>query len=66
MLKVIMNEYEQGRWSMFLLISSYYYGKQYYFYQYDGTVYSRKSEKYISVSEAYNEFLDTISSIDWE
>lgn len=55
-----MDKYEQGRWDMFLLMSDWYYGKQYYFLQNDGTVYSRQSGRTMSVEDAYKEFYDIL------
>ena len=55
-----MSEYERGEWEMFCLITSVWHGKQYYFMQDDGTVYSRDSGKYMTAQDAYNEFLDKI------
>lgn len=49
-----------GEWEMFELITSVYYGKQYYFKQENGIVYSRASCKYMSVDDAVQEFLDVI------
>ena len=43
------------------LISSAWYGKQYYFLQDDGTVYSRESCKPMAFEDALNEFCDRIS-----
>ncbi len=50
-------QYEKGEWDMFELITSAYYGKQYYFLEPSGVVYSRESGKYIKRDEAYREFL---------
>jgi len=50
--------HDAGEWEMFELITSAYHGKQYYFLQENGTVYSRDSCKYISKEDAYKEFLD--------
>lgn len=47
-------------WELFDLITSVYYGKQYYFREKHGLVYSRASHEYMSADEALNEFLDTI------
>ena len=47
-----------GEWEMFNLITSTYYGKQYYFLNKDGSVYSRDSHTNMSRDEAVNEFLD--------
>lgn len=49
-----------GEWEMFELITSVYHGKQYYFKQENGIVYSRASCKYMSVDDAVKEFLDVI------
>lgn len=51
------NQYEKGRWDMFQTITSVYYGKQCYFLERDGSVYSRVSGKYMTKEEAYEEFL---------
>lgn len=55
-----MNEYERGRFDMFDLISSVWYGKQCYFMQDNGIVYSRYSGKYMSAEDAYSEFTSMI------
>lgn len=52
------NGYEFGRWTMFKLISSVYYGKDCYFTQDNGTIYSRISSSYLAnIDEAVKEFL---------
>lgn len=51
-------------WNMFELISSTFYGKQYYFLEECGLAYSRASAKHMSVDEAYQEFLDMIGGED--
>ena len=53
-------EYQRGQWDMFLLVTSIYFGKQYYFKQNNGIVYSRESCNYMTVDEAYKEFFDII------
>lgn len=54
-----MTEFECGRWDMFEMITSAEYGKECYFLQNDGkTVYSRISGKYMTVSDAYDEFIN--------
>lgn len=55
-----MSEYEKGKWDIFVLLSSAWWGKQYYFLQDNGIVYSRKSGKYMTRDEAYCEFADEI------
>lgn len=52
-----MSNYERGRWDMFELVTSVWYGKQCYFLQDTGIVYSRESGKYMKVEDAYTEFL---------
>lgn len=60
-----MNDFEQGEWEMFCLITSAWYGKAYYFMEPNGTVYSRASCKYLDDREsAYKEFLDYIGGHD--
>lgn len=52
---------KMGEWDMFELITSTWYGKQYYFLQDDNEiVYSRSSGKYMSVDKAIEEFLSAI------
>lgn len=54
-------QYEKGEWDMFCLITSVWYGKECYFLESNGTVYSRESCTYFkSKEEAYKEFLDSI------
>lgn len=53
-------EYADGEWDMFELISTAYYGKQCYFLQDNEMVYSRASGKYMTFSEAVDEFLREI------
>lgn len=55
-----MSQYELGQWDMFVTISSAWWGKQYYFMQDNGWVYSRKSGKYMTVEDAYIEFINEI------
>ena len=55
-----MTEYERGEWDMFVLLSSVWWGKQYYFLQDNGIAYSRKSGKYMSRDDAYIEFANEI------
>lgn len=54
-------DYEDGEWDMFELISTAYHGKQYYFLQDNEMVYSRASGKYMTFSEAVDEFVKEIS-----
>ena len=47
-------------WELFELITGVWHGKQYYFLNEDGTVYSRASHKNMGQDEALREFLDQI------
>lgn len=49
-----------GEWNMFQLITSTYYGKQYYFLENSNIVYSRASHQYLTIQDAINEFLKQI------
>ena len=51
-----MSENERGQWEMFVLLSSTFLGKQYYFMQDNGLVYSRESGKYMTFDDAVVEF----------
>lgn len=51
-------------WELFRLITSVHGGKEMYFKQSDGTVYSRWSHSYMSESEALDEFLKMIGDYD--
>lgn len=53
-------DYEDGEWDMFKLITSVYYGKQYYFLQDNELVYSRASGKYMTFQQAVDEFLKEV------
>ena len=55
-----MSKYELGQWDMFITLSSAWHGKQYYFLQDNGWVYSRKSCQYMTVKQAYEEFAKEI------
>lgn len=55
-----MSEYERGRFDMFNLISSVWYGKQCYFMQDNGIIYSRYSGKYMRAEDSYSEFISMI------
>ena len=55
------SSYDAGRWDMFEHITSIWYGKQCYFLQDDGQVYSRMTCEYMSKEEAVNEFLTEIN-----
>ena len=53
--------FKDGQWDVFKLITSTYFGKQYYFIESDGRIYSRYSQKYMSFDEAAIEFCSFIS-----
>ena len=54
------DSYRQGEWDMFELITSAWYGKQYYFKEDNGMAYSRKSNKTMTVHDAILEFIREI------
>lgn len=51
-----MTEYERGEYDLLVLLSSAWHGKQYYFAQDNGIIYSRDSCKYMSLEDAICEF----------
>lgn len=53
-----------GKWEVFDDLSSAYYGKQMYFTQPDGTIYSRLSHGYMTFEEALSEFREAIAKED--
>lgn len=57
-------DYEDGEWDMFERISTAYHGKQYYFLQENGKVYSRASGFYLDFEEAVAEFIKEVSGDD--
>lgn len=59
--KIIMTK---DAYEMFELISGVYFGKQYYFEQNNGIVYSRLSHSYMTKDDALKEFLDEIQSYE--
>jgi hypothetical protein len=60
-----MSEYDRGRWDMFVEITSIEYGKQCYFMQDNGLVYSRRSCNYMTVDQAVTEFLRVLEADEW-
>ena len=58
--QIAEKEYGAGEWDMFKRITAAYYGKEYYFFQDDGTVYSRDSHKDLSRDDAFDEFIERI------
>lgn len=55
-----MSEYERGKWDMFCLISSVWYGKQCYFLEPNGVVYSRETGMHMTRDDAIADFLSKI------
>lgn len=54
--------YSEGSWDMFNIVTFAYFGKEYYFKQSNGTVYSRLTGNYYaSLVEALNEFSEHIT-----
>ena len=53
-----MAEYKQGEWDMFSLITTAYFGKEYYFLEKNDVVYSRLTHMYKSREGAIQEFID--------
>lgn len=54
--------FSDGEWDMFEMISSMFFGKQCYFLEDSGVVYSRLTCKYLPTKEeAYNEFINHYS-----
>lgn len=51
-----IEQLEAREWELFDLLSSVWHGKQYYFKQDDGTVYSRQSCQYLTFDQAIDEF----------
>lgn len=51
-----MNAFERGVYSALTWLSSVYHGKQYYFLQDDGTIYSRDSGRCMTLEDAMDEF----------
>ena len=51
-------------YEMFELISGVYFGKQYYFKEDNGMVYSRLSHSYMTKDKALEEFLNEIQSCE--
>ena len=57
----LQSAFDDGEWYMFERITSAYYGKEYYFLESDGTVYSRLCCKTLKCKEdAYREFIEEI------
>lgn len=56
-----IEQLEEREWNVFDLLSSVWFGKQYYSKQDDGTVYSRKSCEYLAFDQAIDEFANAIT-----
>ena len=54
------DQYERGAYDVLNVLSAAWHGKQYYFLQNDGTVYSRDSAKSMTVDDAVAEFANKI------
>ena len=60
-MELLNDKYKCGQWEMFELITSVYFGKQYYFLEKDERVYSRHSHQYMNFQDALSEFCSCIS-----
>lgn len=58
-----IQQLEQREWDLFDLLSSAWHGKQYYFKQEDGTVYSRESCQYLTFDQAIDEFAHSLTVV---
>lgn len=63
-LQLTQPERQKGEWDMFELITSAWYGKQCYFLEDNGMVYSRLSARCMSEHDALMEFLSKIGDIE--
>jgi hypothetical protein len=58
----VVDEFADGEWAMFSLITSAWFGKRYYWSNEDGTVFSKLSHRTLRNEQAaYAEFLDEIT-----
>lgn len=57
-----MSDYERGEYDILVLLSSAWHGKQYYFMQENGMVYSRDSGEYMTLDDAITEFANRIGN----
>jgi len=55
-----MSDYDKGRYEVLRLIASAWYGKDYYFDEPNGMVYSRKSALTMTLDDALLEFVKEI------
>ena len=58
----LIEQLAEREWELFDLITSVYHGKQYYFRQEDGMVYSRDSNQCMSFDQAIDEFCGRLSN----
>ena len=58
-----IQQLEQREWDLFDLLSSAWHGKQYYFKQEDGSVYSRESCQYLTFDQAIDEFAQSLTVV---
>ena len=56
-----IEQLEEREWDLFDLLSSAWHGKQYYFKQEDGSVYSRESCEYLTFDQAIDEFAQSLT-----
>lgn len=52
-----MTDYDRGRWEVLLDASNAEWGKQCYFLQDNGEIYSRETEKLMTLDQAIEEFV---------
>ena len=57
-----LNDYDRGRYEALRLIASAYFGKDYYFDEPNGMIYSRKSYTYMTLDDAIAEFMGVIGA----
>ena len=55
-----LNDYDRGRYETLRLIASAYFGKDYYFDEPNGMIYSRESHTYMALDDAIAEFMGVI------
>lgn len=58
-----IQQLEEREWNLFDLLSSAWHGKQYYFKQEDGSVYSRESCQYLTFDQAIDEFAHSLAVV---
>lgn len=55
-----MSDYDRGRYEVLRLIASAYFGKDYYFDEPSGVVYSRLSHTIMTLDDAIGEFMEVV------